>query len=202
MKKDIISKIKTAESTVSLILGVVIIIIVGVLFFNYFKGLSSKSKVANENENSSVPITGTEENKSSEKAEGEPTFTGELPTKYMVKKGDSLWKISLQFFGTGYNWVDIAKENNLKNPQILFTDNELTIPNVQPKFPTITKKVTPSTGSNSISGGTYKVQKGDSLWKISVRAYQDGFKWPQIAQVNHVVNPDKIEVGTVLTLPR
>lgn len=201
MKNNLVEKIRTAESTFSLILGIVVVVIVGVLFFNYFKGLSSKSKNIADN----LTPTQSEENKenpTSGNGEENPATKGELPTKYKIKNGDSLWKISVQFYGTGYNWVDIAKENNLKNPGILFADVELTIPNVQPKNPTIAKKVLPATGTGSISGGTYTVQKGDSLWKISVRAYQDGFKWTQIAKANNIPNPDKIEIGTVLTLPR
>jgi nucleoid-associated protein YgaU len=44
--------------------------------------------------------------------------------------------------------------------------------------------------------------KGDSLWKIAVRAYGDGYKWVSIAKANKLVNPNLIHSGNVLTLPR
>lgn len=48
--------------------------------------------------------------------------------KYTVKKGDSLWKISLEAYGTGYRWTEIAKANNLANPGMIFSGNVLTLP--------------------------------------------------------------------------
>jgi nucleoid-associated protein YgaU len=53
-----------------------------------------------------------------------------------------------------------------------------------------------------IIGSSYTVVKNDSLWKISVRAYGDGFKWTEIAQNNNIANPGLIHPGNTLTLPR
>jgi nucleoid-associated protein YgaU len=57
---------------------------------------------------------------------------------------------------------------------------------------------------NAIDGDTYTVAKGDSLWKISVRAYADGYKWTEVAKANNIsiLNSDRIEVGMELKLPR
>jgi nucleoid-associated protein YgaU len=54
----------------------------------------------------------------------------------------------------------------------------------------------------SITGDTYVIQKGDSLWKIAVRAYGDGFKWVEIAKANDLENPDLIHSDNELKLPR
>lgn len=48
--------------------------------------------------------------------------------KYTVVKGDSLWKISVAVYGTGFRWTEIAKANNLSNPNLIFTGNVLTLP--------------------------------------------------------------------------
>lgn len=46
-----------------------------------------------------------------------------------------------------------------------------------------------------------EVIKNDSLWKIAVREYGDGFKWTEIAKANNLKNPGLLEVGQKLVLP-
>ncbi len=48
--------------------------------------------------------------------------------KYTVKRGDYLWAIAKKEYGNGYRWVDIARANNLANPDIIHSGNELIIP--------------------------------------------------------------------------
>ena len=57
-----------------------------------------------------------------------------------------------------------------------------------------TKTETKQTSTN------YTVVEGDSLWKIAIRFYNDGYKWIQIAKENSITNPDKIRVGQVLKI--
>ncbi|MFI5265695.1 MAG: LysM peptidoglycan-binding domain-containing protein [Candidatus Levyibacteriota bacterium] len=47
---------------------------------------------------------------------------------YTVKAGDDLWNIAVRAYGDGYKWVDIARVNNLSNPNLIFSDNVLVIP--------------------------------------------------------------------------
>lgn len=44
---------------------------------------------------------------------------------YVVKAGDILWKIGVKF---GVKWEEIAKYNNLKNPNLIFPGQKLIIP--------------------------------------------------------------------------
>lgn len=48
--------------------------------------------------------------------------------KYTVQKGESLWMISEKVYGTGYRWTEIAKLNNITDPNVIFTGNVLTLP--------------------------------------------------------------------------
>ena len=196
MNKKVVEKVKTAESTISMVLGVVVVVVAGIILFNYFKGFIKK-----QSEKETETITPTQEEIFNEEVEKRtPAFSGELPAKYEVEKGDSLWKISIKFYGYGYNWVDISKENNLRNPGQIEAGQEFIIPNVEPKKPILT--VLPTIMAGPIDGNSYEVKKGDNLWNISVRAYQDGYKWPQIVQANDIANPDIIHAGNVLVIPR
>ena len=59
--------------------------------------------------------------------------------------------------------------------------------------------------ADTAQGDTYTVVSGDSLSKIAKNHYGDAAKWHQIYDANKTVigaNPDLIEVGQVLTLPK
>jgi nucleoid-associated protein YgaU len=47
---------------------------------------------------------------------------------YTVEKGDYLWSIAIRAYGDGYQWVKIAKANNLTNPDLIFSGNVLQLP--------------------------------------------------------------------------
>lgn len=47
---------------------------------------------------------------------------------YKIAHGDDLWEIAVRAYGDGYRWVDIASANKLENPDIIHSDNVLTIP--------------------------------------------------------------------------
>ena len=119
---------------------------------------------------------------------------------YEIKQGDSLWSIAEEVYGSGYNCVDLAKANNLKNPGLIHSGNKLTIPDVQ-KITIATVQPTQNNGP-SISGNSYTIQKGDYLWGIAIRAYGDGYKWIEIARANNLKNPNLIHSGNNLKIPR
>lgn len=48
--------------------------------------------------------------------------------EYTVQKGDSLWSIAVSQYQDGYRWGEIARANNLKNPNIIHAGNVLTLP--------------------------------------------------------------------------
>jgi nucleoid-associated protein YgaU len=178
--KKTLKTLKLNESTISTILGVIVIIFAGVLVFNYLK----KGK-----QGSTVPATNTQIEEKEENQNNKKTYT--------VKKGQSLWMIAEEIYGSGYNWVDIAKENNIKNPNLIKEGQELKIPAVKAKIAKTTDEA-----KEKITGGTYTVVKGDNLWEIAVRAYGDGYKWVEIARENKLANPNLIHTGNVLRLPR
>jgi nucleoid-associated protein YgaU len=60
-----------------------------------------------------------------------------------------------------------------------------------------------SYASGSKSARSYTVKKGDTLQKISQKFYGTTKKWRQIYEANRKVlkDPDKLTVGTKLTIP-
>lgn len=39
---------------------------------------------------------------------------------YVVKKGDTLWAIAKKYLGSGTKYPQIASENNIKNPNLIY----------------------------------------------------------------------------------
>lgn len=50
--------------------------------------------------------------------------------------------------------------------------------------------------------GSYMVKEGDTLFSIAEKYYQDGFKYPEIAKANNLINVDSINAGQVLQIPK
>lgn len=176
-----IKSVKFSESYVSLGLGLVVVLIIGVLLYNFF---SNQTKLG-----SSKP----EAAKTEQEQKGQTGF----PRSYTVISGDSLWTIAEKNYNSGYKWIDLAKANNLANPDYLTEGQALTLPELS----------NPSINGNgattqSIAGNSYKIVEGDNLWDISVRAYGDGYQWTKLAQANQLANPSLIHSGNTLSIPR
>jgi len=120
--------------------------------------------------------------------------------KYTVSQGDTLWSIAEREYGSGYNWIDLANSNTLQSPNRIESGQVLFLPNVKPRLQTVS--TTPTDREEPISGTEYIVQKGDNLWKIAVRAYGDGYKWPEVAKINNLTNPGILFVNQSIRLPR
>lgn len=167
-----------------MVLGALVIVIVGILIVNYFKDKRGET----------TPVALTTTNKQIE-----------VGKNHTVVKGETLWAIAEEAYGSGYNWTDIYNANKLKNQKVE-VGQKLEIPTVTAKQPTVTKSVATvkqaEKVSQTITGDKYTVQKGDSLWSVAVKAYGDGYKWALVAKANKLSNPNVIHAGNVLTLPR
>lgn len=182
-----LKKIKLNESKISTILGMAVVVVIALLLFNYFKGLKNTSEEI------------TPETSEQISQEGETTELRE--SEYLVQKGDNLWKIAEKTYKSGYRWIDIAKENKIKSPYEIEVGEKLSLPQLNnDQLATATDQKEKQT--SPIESDSYTVQKGDCLWQIAVRAYQDGYQWVKIAKANNLVNPDLIHSGNSLTIPR
>lgn len=153
--------------------------------------------------------------------------TQETPKEktYVVQPGDSVSSIAKEQLGSMDQAEAIIKANNITNPNTIEVGQTLMIPDVagQVMTPDADKNATPSPTPTatmkkaegekmeaqvtpamtiSITGDSYTVKKGDHLWDIAQRAYGDGNKYTLIIEANKLRNPDRLEEGTVLKLPR
>lgn len=116
-------------------------------------------------------------------------------TTYTVKPGDTLWKIS-QRTGASISAIEQA------NPHLQMNDLRIGTPLVVPSStrtgaaPAPTSK--PPQPTPSVSGTTYTVKSGDTLWKI---ASTTGVTTEALVQANHLTDPNDLRVGQTLTVP-
>lgn len=172
--RDFLKNFKLNEQNISMLLGVVVVLLVGSLLYNYFKSVNKSPQ--GETSSTTAP-------------EQAQVPTGDqLPAEYVVQKGDTLWSISTKAYGSGYNWVDVYAANKSvigKNANHILADTKLTLPKVEPK-----KVVTTQ----------YTVVKGDNLWNILVKTCNNGYLWTKVAKANNLANASKIEIGQKLTI--
>jgi len=206
--KGFLKQIKENESIVSMFFGGLVVVVVAVLLFNYYK--TSKELTSVNDESAATISTGiidTNDNEAARSA-NENIIPQGLPIKHTVEKGEYLWSIAQKYYNSGFNWVDIAKENNIKDGDKIAVGQEITIPQVRVRVP-LNKSLVSNQGTTiktqqAFSGSVYKVQKGDSLWTIAVKSYADGYKWPEIlaSNKNLIKEASVIEIGWELQIPR
>lgn len=203
------SDLQSNQSRLSLVLGALIVLVVGVLIFNYF--------------NKPTPEVGPSQ--TTEQAESGDVSPENLPGKYTVKEGDTLFLIAEKYYGDGFKYEEIAKANNLTDINTIEMGKVLEIPKVEGTLaspssspsetpgqtpsettsptpqPVVTEPAVTAWGS-AITGNSYTVVEGDWLSTIAARAYGDIMAYQRLAQANNIPNPDLIYPGQVLTIPR
>jgi nucleoid-associated protein YgaU len=46
---------------------------------------------------------------------------------YEVKRGDTLWGISERYTGSGFNYPDVARENQIPNPDLIYPRQKIKV---------------------------------------------------------------------------
>ena len=133
-----------------------------------------------------------------------PVAPAPVAKTYAVKKGDSLAKIAKS---QGTTVVELAKANNLTKTSILKINQKLTIPVKAEVAPTQVAAAMPTTGiatpveaaasAAAVSGSSYAVKSGDSLWKI---AKAHNVSVTSLKQANSLTS-DALKVNQKLMIP-
>lgn len=186
-------KIKLNEETISMFLGLVIVVVVVGMIFNFFQ--KRRGEITVPGVNSDLVLEGNKTTGDNAAVEGE----------YVVKKGDSLWNIAVANYGDGFRWTEIVKDNELKTTTLEVGQKIKLRAKTEPvKKDTVAEEKVQDGKGVSVDESTYTVVRGDSLWKIAVNKYGDGYKWVMIWQNNKskLSSPDKLEIGMALVLPK
>lgn len=230
--QEIFDKIRTDlnknKSFMNLALGAVILLITGLLLFNYF----SKN---NQGQKDLGPSQQTDTQQSQQSGD---VAKDNLPGKYTIKQGDTLFTIAQNYYGDGYKYPEIVKANKMADENNIEVGQVIEIPKIEGAQPSSSPSESPSMSPSAsvsanpsqtpepqtmnqsnpdngqggatnqtmwgekITGNTYTVQAGDWLSKIAGRTYGDVMAYEKIAQANNITDPNNIEVGTVLKIPR
>lgn len=214
--KGLVGLFEEKQSQIATVLIGVLLIIAGALTYNYFK-------TANQPTNNEGKISFGEMITPSPaiKAPQIAKESGQVAGAYIVKSGDSLWKIAEEKMGSGFQWKELAQANNISlENTTLKIGQTITIPEkgqVASGATTTKEAVTTpkeTTSQTTVSGQklptTYTVVRGDNLWNIAQKLYGDGAKWHVIFDYApnrlSMYQPDGqifplIHAGNVLTIP-
>jgi nucleoid-associated protein YgaU len=171
---------KSREDVVSMFLGLVVVVAVVGFIVNFI-----------EKRKGNIDIPGVSNDLKIENVDN-MDGKGETIESVTVMSGDNLWKIATRTYGDGYKWTEIAKANNIKNPNLIEAGQKLILPKVEKT--SVDTVVTEKTN--------YVVVRGDKLWDIAIRFYGDGYKWTKIWQDNRekLNSPDQLEIGMTLVI--
>jgi nucleoid-associated protein YgaU len=187
-----LAQLNLSDSYVSLLVGLGVVLLSAILAFSFIRAQFPASI-------SSQPQISSDKTKVEEKQ-------ANLPVEHKVMEGEDLKSISIKYYKTEEYWDELAQANELVDPNYVETGTLLLIP----KFQISQAENTETTvlgqqgiaESERITGNTYTLKEGESLFDIALRAYGDGYRWPEISAANNLSNPDVIEPGTVLKIPR
>lgn len=196
-KQELIEKLR--ENYLSVALGILVLLVAVTLVFRS----GDTNEQANNQEDTSME-------------QSEQTYT--------VQAGDSVSSIARDQLGSMDYADEIIAENGITDPNQIEIGDVLVLPNVdgamegesmeeesmenddammeEESMEGEVMEDKAVTQTISIIGDTYTVQKGDHLWDIAERAYGDGNMYTTIIEANTLRNPDRLEEGTVLKLPR
>jgi len=107
--KNILKQIKTHESSISTVLGFVVIVVVGLLVVNYFRNIDDQGQL----------------NSLADSTEQETTLTS-----HTIAEGESLWTIAETYYDDGFRWTDIMEANGIENPADIEVGQTIMIPDV------------------------------------------------------------------------
>ncbi len=111
---------------------------------------------------------------------------------YVVQKGDILGRIASKF---DISTKKLIEMNNLTNPDVLYVGQELVVPAAGTAAPAAPAE---KSSSSIEKGGTYEIQKGDTLSEIASAA---GVSVADLCALNDI-SPDKIFAGQTIYIPK
>lgn len=129
----------------------------------------------------------------------------ELPEEYIIKTGDSLYKISEYFYKDTSMVSSIMELNGLANPNSVFAGQKIKLPKEKLTTPAPSPGGTTASGDNKKESTEipeqYKILAGENLYKISERFYGSTSMVKAIMELNEMTDANKVFAGQVIKLP-
>ncbi|MCK4542411.1 MAG: LysM peptidoglycan-binding domain-containing protein [Spirochaetales bacterium] len=124
------------------LLGLLLVVLSAILLYRLFQGPETPKLQAEGDAPVAVaaeetPESSAEETETAEETTTETTVAEETSSPgeevlggvwYRIRWGDTLWDISASYYRTPWLYGSIAKENNIKNPDLIYAGNDLFIP--------------------------------------------------------------------------
>lgn len=117
---------------------------------------------------------------------------------YIVQRGDNLFRIGLRF---NVPYQQIAQANGILNPNVIYPEQQLIIPNVATNCQPVPYTPFPLTQPPGGGGGgrTHTVMQGETLFQLSMLYRPTTVH--QIAAANGIQNINLIYIGQQLVIP-
>jgi len=140
-----------------------------------------------------------------EKPAQTPPPVQQAQTKHKIRKGETLSVLARKYYKNELQWRRIfdANRETLSRPDLVYENQVLVIPPASKKSPVV--KAERLTQPVPKGAKTYKVQKGDSLFRIAKREYKgDGTQWTRIFRANRKIlgSADRVIPGQLLVIPQ
>ena len=120
-----------------------------------------------------------------------------LAQDYTIQPGDTLRKISQQFYGRNDYYDEIAFLNGISDPNQIRAGDIIYLPNDYRELEFCGQD--DKWVDNNIL--YYTFGKGDTLWGLANKFYGDGMYWKCLADYNGITNPKKVRDGKVIMIP-
>jgi nucleoid-associated protein YgaU len=177
---------KWDDSLISMGLGALVVVVSGILLFNYFNNQAPKfNKVTITQSSATASLSAnTKAGTDSAMASVQPTTTAVA----VAAKVTSAPKVT-------------AKPTNAPTMIAQASIKPTTAP-VATQAPTLNTAQNSSSQSTGELVAKHTVVAGESLWSISEKYYGTGYEWKKLVEANKIASPSVIEKGTIVEVPR
>jgi len=156
-------------------------------------GLASQKEIKEER-----PLKLAEPPQTSEvREEKAETVSQEKPLIHIVRQGDTLWQLALEYYHDGTKWTKIQEANAR-----ILGQSKVLLPGTKLKIPPLEKKTAAKKERSSDRYVYYTVKKGDRIWDIAKRLYDDPDMWLEILAANPGLDSTAMPVGKKIRLPK